>query len=73
MDSLLEFLVLGVRGSLLLCPIVVSALDRRHPRPATDDIYSHHGAPERAGTWVPFSGNRVRWTGGEIPSILVRS
>jgi hypothetical protein len=29
--------------------------------------------PGMWGTLVPFTGNRVRWTGGEIPSALTRS
>jgi hypothetical protein len=37
------------------------------------DIYSYRGAPGHAGTRVPFSGNRVRWTGGGIPSALALS
>jgi hypothetical protein len=73
MDSLLDCSVPGVRGSLLLCPIMVGAYDRHNLRPTTGDNYLYRGAPDHAGTQVPFPGNCVRWTGGEIPSALVRS
>jgi hypothetical protein len=37
-------------------------------------ILIHIGEPPgRAEAQVPFSGNQVRWTGGEIPSNLIRS
>jgi hypothetical protein len=39
MDSILECVVLGACGFLLLCPIVAGALNRRHPRPETGDAY----------------------------------
>jgi hypothetical protein len=40
MDSILECVVLGARGFLLLRPIVAGALNRCHPRPETGDAYS---------------------------------
>jgi hypothetical protein len=68
MDSLLECLALGARGLLPLRSIVVSAYDRRYSRPTMGDTYPYRGAPGRVKAWVPFSGNWVRWIGGEIPS-----
>jgi hypothetical protein len=38
-----------------------------------DDTYPHQGAPRRVEAWVPFSGNWVRWAGGEISSVIVQS
>jgi hypothetical protein len=37
------------------------------------DTYLHQGAPGRGEARVPFLGNSVRWTGGEIPSTLIQS
>jgi hypothetical protein len=55
MDSLLECLVPSARGLLLL-------------RPTTSDTYPYQRVPGGAKARVPFSGNRVRWTGDEISS-----
>jgi hypothetical protein len=32
------------------------------------NTYSYHGVIRHAKVWVPFSGNWVRWIGGEILS-----
>jgi hypothetical protein len=50
---------------------MVGAYDRRYQRPATGDTYPYRGASGRAEAWVPFPGNWVRWTGGEILSARV--
>jgi hypothetical protein len=69
MDSLLECVMSGARGFLLLHTIVAGSLDRLYPRLAMGDAYPHRGAPGHAEAWVSFSGSWVRRTTGEIPSI----
>jgi hypothetical protein len=69
MDSLLERVMPGACGFLLLHTIVVGSSDRRYPRPTMGDAYPHRGAPGHAEAWVSFSGSWVRRTTGEIPSI----
>jgi hypothetical protein len=60
MDSLLECIIPGARGFLLLHPIVV-------------DTYPHRGASGYAEARVPFPGSWVRRTGGQIPSNRAKS
>jgi hypothetical protein len=55
LDALLERMMLGACGFLLLRPIVVGAWDRRYPRLAMGNAYPHRGVLEHAEAQVPFS------------------
>jgi hypothetical protein len=65
--ALLEYVVPGARGFLLLHPIIVGASDRHFSRPMRGDAYPYQGALRNVEARVAFSGSWVRQTGGKIP------
>jgi hypothetical protein len=53
MDSILECVVTGARGFLLLHPVVTITKDRRYPRPKAGDAYPQRGGQACGGSGPP--------------------